>query len=410
MADALPVDRALSIVLRATPVLPSEQVPCREALGRILQEEIRADQDYPPFDKSLMDGYAVLAADLDGAPRTLRVVQEIPAGRDPERLRTNERGEASRIMTGAPIPPGADAVLPVEETSPVPGAPESMRANGAVGPGANVARRGDDVREGEVVLKSGDFVGPAEIGVLAACGRTVVRVGRRPRLAVLATGDELLEADRAPRPGQIRNSNGPLLLALAKRAGASAEDLGIAPDNQSALREAIGRGLESDALVISGGVSMGLFDLVGAVLRAMGVEILFEKVRIKPGRPFVFGRRGETLVFGCPGNPASTYVVFQVFARPAIRRMMGAADPVVAPLRGVLETAVRQRPGRTGYYQATARWTGGSLAVAILPTSGSADFVACARGNVLAIVPAEREAMAEGDPIDVILLDDAAER
>ena len=410
MAELLAVERAMSIVLEATPVLPFEQVRMDDALGRRLQEEIRADHDYPEFDKSLMDGYAVIAADTQREPRSLRVLQEIPAGMDPANLRPVVPGNASRIMTGAPIPPGADAVLIVEETKKVEGDPQTVRPMSAVQPGASVARRGADVRSGALLLHVGDFIGPGEIGVLAACGRTRVRTGGRPRLAVLATGDELVEPEYPPGPGQIRNSNGPVLHALALRAGAVARTLGIAPDEESRLRLMIEDGLRDDVLVLSGGVSMGTHDLVGAALRSLGVEILFDKVAIKPGKPFTFGRRGRTLIFGCPGNPVSTYVIFQVFVRAALRRMTGSPNPIPAPVRGVLKSPVRQRPGRAGYYQARATWIGAGYDVEILPTSGSADFVSCARGNALAIVPSGVASLAAGESVEVLLLEDSTER
>ncbi len=406
MPRMLSVDEALSIVLDAAPVLPFERVPPDEALGRYLQEEIRADRDYPDFDKSLMDGYAVVAADLERGLRPLDVIQEIAAGADPGRLETVRPGTAARIMTGAPVPPGADAILMVEETEPVPGEPRRIRPKSAVEPGASLARRGADVRAGAILLDAGDCIGPAEIGVLAACGRPRVQVGGRPRLAVLATGDELVEPDRVPGPGRIRNSNGPLLMALARRSGADPRYLGIAPDEATALRRLIETGLQADALVLSGGVSMGAYDLVGDALRALGVAIAFEKVSIKPGKPFTFGRSGRTLVFGCPGNPVSTYVIFQVFIRTALARMMGSPRPRPAPARGVLTAPFRQRPGRTGYYQARALFSGSACEVELLPTSGSADFVSCARGNALAIVPADVEALAAGDSIEILLLDD----
>ncbi len=410
MPEALHPDAALALVLEAAPLLPPEEAPYSEVLGRILREEVRADHDYPPFDKALMDGYAVIAAYLEGAPRMLRVIEEISAGAEPERLLAVTPGTASRIMTGAPMPPGADAVLIVEETEPVPGRPQAIRATGAVKPGDSVARRGADTRAGTVLLEPGEFIGPGEIGVLAACGRTVVAVGRRPRVAVLATGDELVEPGQAPGPGRIRNSNGPLLTALATRAGAEARYLGIAPDDEVALSRAIEGGLGDDLLVLSGGVSMGTRDLVAGRLRSLGVEILFDRVTIKPGRPFTFGRRGTTPVFGCPGNPVSSYVIFQVFVRPALRKMMGFAEPVPERLRGRLETDVRQRPGRVGYHQARARWIGDGFGVTVLPTTGSADFVSCARGNVLAIIPADAAFLAAGDPIDFLPLDDREDR
>lgn len=424
MASLLPVDEALRRILARCEPLGGEEIPCDRAAGRILREEVRAAHDHPPFDRSLMDGYAVIAADLATTPRALRVGQEIPAGADPGRLPAVRPGTAARIMTGAPLPPGADAVLIVEETEPLAGEEDSILARSAVRPGANLARRGDDVGKGELLLAPGDYLGPGEIGVLAATGRTLVSVGRRPRVAVLSTGDELVPPHREPGPGKIRNSNGPLLAAMARRAGAEATPLGIAPDEAEALRGSVERGLTHDALILSGGVSMGTRDLVGAALQSLGVELLFERVAIKPGKPFTFGRHGSTLVFACPGNPVSCYVIFQIFIRPALRRMLGCSDARAAVTEGTaagagpgdglvrarLQNAVRQKPGRTGYYQARARWDGERYQVEVLLSSGSADFVSCARGNALAIVPAGATSVQAREMIDVLLLDDDRDR
>ena len=410
MPDLLPVDRALAVVLEATSVLPPETVPLAAAAGRVLAEEVRADSDHPAFDKSLMDGFAVQSSDLATAPRTLRVVQEIAAGTAPEEVAPLSPGTAARIMTGAPLPPGADAVLMVEQSEPVPGEPGSVRAAASVRPGENLARRGTDVHEGDVLLSAGDFIGAGEIGVLAACGRARVRVVGQPRVSVLATGDELVPAAERPGPGRIRNTNGPVLAALAVRAGAVVTDLGIAKDREEALRSAIEAGLRADLLVLSGGVSMGVYDLVGKVLRSLGVDLLFERVAIRPGKPFTFGRRAATLVGGCPGNPVSSYVIFQIFLRAAIRRLAGHREPRRLPVRGTLVGPIRQRPGRTGFDQARSRPEAERLLVDILPSSGSADFASCARGNALAIVPAGVASLAAGDPIDVLLLDDADDR
>lgn len=410
MPDPLTVERALSLVLENSKALPEERIPYLEAEARILREEICADQDYPPFDKAMMDGYAVIAADVGEVPRTLRVIQEIPAGTDPGTLRRVEPGTAARIMTGAPLPPGADSVLMVEETGEAPGDSEAVVARATVSPGQNRALAGEDIRAGEVLLGSGDFIGPGEIGVLAALGRTTIRVGGRPRLAVLATGDELVRPDEEPGPGRIRNSNGPMLESLARRIGCVVTNLGIAADDDAVLRDRMAEGLEGEVLVLSGGVSMGDYDLVEGALRGLGVEILFDRVAIKPGRPFTFGRRGSTLVFGCPGNPVSSYVIFQVFVRPALRRMMGFAEPITSSHHGALAEPVQQRGGRSGYYQARAHWNGSGYSVLVLPTSGSADFVSCARGNCLAIVPADRARMEQGDRIEFIPLDEILER
>jgi len=407
MSELTPVDRALSIVLEAAGPLEAEIVGLEECLGRVLLDETLADRDHPPFDKALMDGYAVVAADLAAPPRDLAVVATIAAGADPAGLVALSAGQAARIMTGAPLPPGADAVVPVEETD---GGVERVRVRVQVRPGENRAPRAAEVRSGEVLLPAGVPADAGAVGVLAACGRTRVRVGGRPRVSVLATGDELVPPDASPGAGRIRNTNGPTLLALARGAGADTRDLGIAGDSEAALRAAVGEGLLSDVLLMSGGVSMGLYDRVAAVLRALGVDIRFERVAIRPGKPFTFGTRGRTLVFACPGNPVSAFVIFQVFARPALRRLMGHREPSPPPVRASLRTALRQRPGRKGYQPARALLEEGRLTAEGIPTTGSADFMACARGNALVILPAEVAGIEAGEPADLLLLGPIAAR
>jgi len=407
MPEMIAVERALALVLEAARPLPPIAVDLDEAAGRILLEDIRADRDQPAWDKALMDGFAVIAASV-AAGRELSVAATIAAGADPATLAPLRPGETARIMTGAPLPPGADAVVPVEQSHET--AADRVRFEGAVRSGDHLARRGDDVRAGTTVLAVGDLLGPAEIGTLAACGRTRVQVGARPRVAVLATGDELVPADRTPGAGRLRNSNGPMLQALARRAGGDARDLGIAPDDPQALRDAIESGLDSDALVLSGGVSMGLYDLVGRVLREAGSEILFERVAIRPGKPFTFARRGSTLVFGCPGNPVSSYVIFQLFVRPALRRLASHPHPEWDAVAARLAAPVRQRPGREGFVQVRARFKDGRVEADPVPTTGSADLVSCARGNALAVLAAGVAEFPAGSEVPVILLDDHADR
>jgi molybdopterin molybdotransferase len=406
MREALSVERALERVLEAVRPLPPEMVPLASCGGRILLDELIAAEAVPAFNKALMDGFAVRASDLADGRRDFRVADTIAAGRDPSSLVPLGPGDTARIMTGAPLPPGADAVVMVERTLPVSGDALAVRCLEVVPPGGNVAPAGSDVRAGERLLAAGDWVGPAEIAVLAAFGRTQVRVRARPRVAVLATGDEIVPSDTTPAPGRIRNSNGPMLLALARDAGAETIDLGIARDEKDALAKALGRGLEADLLIVSGGVSMGEYDLVGGVLRSLGVEVLFDAVAIRPGKPFTFGTRGRAVVAACPGNPVSGYVIFQIFIRAALRRMIGVASPARPVVRGVLSGALRTRAGRAGYHQARARFENGLCVVEIVPTSGSADLVSCARGNALVVTPAGEASFAAGDSVDVLLLDD----
>lgn len=408
MPEMIAVERALDLVLGAAKPLPAVVADLADLPGRILLEEIRADRDVPAWDKALMDGFAVAAGDF-GAGGERTIAATIAAGADPGALAALPAGRAARIMTGAPLPPGADAVVPVEQSRDG-SRPDQVLLEGPVRAGENVARRGDDVRAGTVLLEPGDFLGAAEIGVLAASGRTRARAGARPRVAVLATGDELVPPGEEPGPGRLRNSNGPMLEALARRAGAEVRNLGIARDDETELRRGIASGLEADVLLLSGGVSMGLYDLVGRALRSAGAEILFERVAIRPGKPFTFARRGATLVFGCPGNPVSSYVTFQVFARPALRRLASHPAPRWRPEPGRLAAPIRRKPGRAGYVQARAVHRDGRLEVAPVPTSGSADLVSCARGNALAIVPAGAESLPAGSGVEVILLDDFGDR
>ena len=291
-----------------------------DALSRVLAGDVASDSDLPPFDRAAMDGYALRAEDVAGAPAALEVVGEVRAGQWPDL--TVGPGQAVRIMTGAPVPPGADAVQQVEKTQPL----DEFRVTilSAVAEGANVAPRGSEVRAGDVVLARGRVIDPAAIAVLASAGRARVRVARRPVVALLVTGDEIVEVSATPAPGQIRNSNGPAVAAQARLAGAEVRLLGVAPDRQDAIAEALRAGLAADVLVVSGGVSAGDYDLVEPALLELGATFLFTKVAVKPGAPLVFGRRGATLVFGLPGNPVSAQVTFDLFVRPALLKMQGA--------------------------------------------------------------------------------------
>ena len=336
----LTVEEALSLVLENVLPVTARDVALAEALGCLLAEAATSDIDSPPYDKSIVDGYAIRAADLVDGAADLRVIEEVTAGRVP--TLAIEQGTATRIMTGAPLPTGADMVVMVEKTAqPASNAGSSadiVRIEG-VKPvaGANIARLGTSMRRGETVLKAGgggaggagrSVITPSEIGLLAEVGRARVAVVPRPHVAVLATGDELVPADVVPTEGQIRNSNGPMLSAFVTRAGGSAHDLGIARDDRDELRRKIADGLTFDALVLSGGVSAGVLDLVPGILAELGVVEIFHKVRLKPGKPIWFGTYTDGQgtakpVFGLPGNPVSSLVCFELFVQPAISRLRG---------------------------------------------------------------------------------------
>ncbi|MGE0452353.1 MAG: gephyrin-like molybdotransferase Glp [Vicinamibacteria bacterium] len=402
----IPVDAALAAVLEATQRLPAEEAPLAEALGRVLAEPVRADMDMPPFDRAAMDGYALRAADVGVLPATLALAGRVRAGEMPGV--GLPLGGAVSIMTGAPLPDGADAVLQVEKSRLLDGG--RVELQGAVTPGLNVAPRGSEARRGDLLLEAGDPIDPASVAVLAAHGYARVRVGCRPRLALLVTGDELVDVARVPGPAQIRNSNGPAVHAQAVAAGARVKSLGIVPDDLERLADAVGRGLEADVLVASGGVSAGAFDLVEDAFARHGVAVAFERVAIKPGAPLVFGRRGRTLVFGLPGNPVSAQVTFELFVRPALLKLQGARRPSRPRVEVELLAPARNRSGRDYFLPARASFSGGRLLAEPLRSLGSADAAAHARANALVLLHAERREALAGERAPAVLLGNFLDR
>lgn len=397
----LAVADAQEAVLSRVRPLPPEPTPLAEARGRVLAEDVASDLDMPPFDKAMMDGYAVRSADLSSGPAVLDVVEEITAGRTP--TVALGPGKASRIMTGAPTPRGADAVVMIERCE-IAGT-DKVRVPGPVAAGTNVAPRGRELTTGESVLRTGHLLRAQELGLLALVGRPTVRVHPLPEVAVLSTGDELVGVDAKPGPGQIRNSNGPMLLAQVANAGGRPRDLGIATDDIDSLRAAITDGLRAPVLLLSGGVSAGKLDLVPDVLRGLGVEAHFHRIRIKPGKPLFFGTRGETLVFGLPGNPVSSFVCFELFVRPALRRLRGfpAAPPAFVPLPSASEfTYDTDRPT---YHPARVEQNAVSEQVQVVPWLGSPDLRALTAANALVLLSEGRHAYRVGQSLPVLRLD-----
>jgi molybdopterin molybdotransferase len=388
---------ALSIIFRHAKSLPPQMLPA--AIGRVLAEDVAADLDMPPFDKAMMDGYAVRSADLAAGPRVLDVVEEITAGRTP--TKTLQDGQAARIMTGAPIPAGADAVVMVEHCEAV--GDTNVKVPQAVG-GLNVQPRGREMRRGEIVLKAGTPLRSQEIGLLAIVGRTSIQAHPAPRVAVLATGDELVEASHMPGDGQIRNSNAPMLVGQVASACGVPHDLGIGRDNLSHLWQLIGDGLTHDVLILSGGVSAGKLDLVPDVLRELGVTSHFHKVRMKPGKPLLFGTRGDTLVFGLPGNPVSSFVCFELFVRPALRRLHGfpAESPAFLPLP--LAEDFPYSTDRPTYHPARIEGTAVGEQVRPVPWLGSPDLRALTAANALLLLPAGDHKHRAGAALPVLRL------
>ena len=401
------VEKALEVVLAHTKALPAEEVLLPDALGRVLAEEVRADRDLPAFDRSAMDGYAVHAGDATHAPVVLEVTGQVRAGQLPDR--PLEPGKAVQIMTGAPVPAGADAVQPVEKTRALDGGAR-VEILSPVEPGAHIARQGTEVRAGDLVLERGRTLDPASLAVLASVGKGRLQVGRRPTVSVIVTGDELVDVWERPTGGRIRNSNGPALVAQARWAGAEVRDLGVVPDDALRIADAVRAAFASDVVVLSGGVSEGAYDLVEPVLERFDVGLLFTKVAIKPGAPLVFGRRGDTLVFGLPGNPVSSQVTFDLFVRAALLRLQGASVVQRPRVEVELAEGVKNRSGREAYLPVRVRGENGRLLARPVPSQGSGDLVAHARANALVIVPAERTAAEPGERAAAILLGNFLER
>jgi len=395
-------------------VCPSIEVPCQDAWGMVLAEAVASDVDSPPCDRSVVDGYAVCSADLRDGSAELTVLEELPAGRLPKHAVA--RGTAVRVMTGAPIPPGADAVVMVEHGQLLEDGRVRLTQAAATA-GQNILRRAAAMSRGEVVMEAGRLLRPADVGLLAEAGHSRVRVVRRPTVAVLATGSELVPAWQKPGPAQIRNSNGPMLLAAIRQAGGVAIDLGIAIDEPEALRRCIKAGLECDVLVLSGGVSAGAWDLVPGILQALGVEQRFHKVRLKPGKPLWFGTlagpQRSRLVFGLPGNPVSSFVCFELFVRPALAALAGRPAWQRPERTGRLTAGFRHRGDRPTYHPATAVPPADAQSnepplhynVTPLVWQGSADQRTLARANALAIFPAGDGTYQAGDAIPLLLLD-----
>jgi len=396
------VDEAQAAVLGRVPTLAMETVALGASLSRVLRAPIVSDRDLPPFNRSAMDGFAVRAADAPGAGARLRVTGEIRAGAWPERA-VGAR-EAMRIMTGAPVPEGADAVIQVErtkmaETARV-GEPEVVLEAGVTA-GQNIVPRGSEAKAGVVLVREGIRIGAAHLAVLASVGVIEPVVSQRPRVAVIVTGDEIVGPGTRPSAAQIRNANGPALLAAVHEAGGVASDFGIVSDDPAKTREAIARSLGGgyDAIVLSGGVSAGDFDFVEAALGELGVTLHVTAVRVKPGAPFVFGTRGATLVFGLPGNPVSAQVTFELFVRPALLKMQGASAFLRPGLEGILDGPLNNRSNRRNYLPVLVSRGEDGLHAQPIRTQGSGDTVAHSLANALAFLEPDRTSAAAGDRV-----------
>lgn len=400
------IEEARALVLAEASPLPSESRVLSEALGSVLAQGVTAPHDVPPFDNSAMDGYAVRAIDTTRAadsPVTLKVVDTVAAG-GLSRVEVGS-GTAVKIMTGAPLPGGADAVVEVESTEPLDGAVVVLRR---LATGENLRRAGEDVRSGTAVLAAGDLVGPAEIGLAASLGFPTLEVHRRPRVAIVATGSELVEVDQELALGQIRNSNSYTMEAQCRQLGIEAERLGIAPDEYEATRSLLERGMTYDVLITSGGVSVGEFDFVKEVQDDLGVERRLWRVAMKPGKPVVFGVRGGCLVFGVPGNPVAAMVSFELFIRPALLRLMGHRKVLRPVYRAVMQEDLVNRHGRVHVVRVRAWREGNTWYASSTGPQGSGILKSMVNADGLVFVPADTAGISAGDTVDMTLLREQA--
>jgi molybdopterin molybdotransferase len=397
------IKSALQRILAQIPTLGKERVPILHGQGRVLAEDIFSARNIPPWDNSAMDGYAVRSPDIARAsskePLLLRVISDLPAGR--VFAGRVAPGEAVRIMTGAPLPEGTDAVVPVEETARADGA---VKILSSVSAGANIRRAGEDVRAGEKVLAEGTVLRPAQAGMLASLGRSSVYVYQRPRVAVLSTGDELLEIDETWQDGKIINSNSYSIAALVSECGGAAVQLGIARDRREDLSGKMKEGLTADILITTGGVSVGDYDLVKELLQEMG-QMNFWKVAMRPGQPLAFGSLAGKPLFGLPGNPVSCMISFELFARPSLLKMAGFPKIFRPSLRATLREDVAKKSGLTYFVRCRLIEEGGTLCAVTTGEQGSGILSSMVRAEGLAVLPSAKTFVAKGETIRVIPLD-----
>jgi molybdopterin molybdotransferase len=381
--EHLRASEALSLILESVPLSGVETVMLEQSLGRVLAEAISANRDLPPYDVSAMDGFAVRSADVANAPTRLAIIEDIKAGDMP--TRTVQAGQCARIMTGAPMPPGADAVIRVEDTKALPAS--DVQIDKTVKPGNDVRPRGESMKNGDVVLTAGTEVTPGVIGVLATVKAAQFAVYRRPSVAILSTGDEL-EGMRDPvDPNKIPESNTSALMGQVQALGIEPVLLGIARDEPDELRRYLQEGLQFDVLLVSGGTSVGVHDYVRPTLEALGVQMKFWRVAIKPGHPLAFGKANKTSVFGLPGNPVSSMVCFEEFVAPALRHMMGSTRLYRRTVTARLAHPVKFRPGRTEFVRVQLSRDAAGYIASSTGSQSSGVLMSMARADGLMVIP-----------------------
>jgi molybdopterin molybdotransferase len=396
------LNEALDVILGDVGVLQSIEKELWASYGSVIEEDVRSDTDIPPFNRAAMDGYAVRCRDIVSVPVSLRVIGSIPAGERAEGPLVE--GTCMKIMTGAPVPEDADAVVMVEDTESL--SDELVRFKKPVSPAENVARVGEDVKKGDIVLGRGSRIRGPEIAVCASVGKTALRVVRTPSVGVLSTGNEIVEPSVMPQYGKIRNSNGVMLSSLVTGCGCGAEYMGIASDSEEGLRGVIHKGFEKDVFLLSGGVSMGEYDLVPHILQAEGARILFHRVRVKPGKPLLFAKKGACRIFGVPGNPVSNFTTFFLFVRPALLKMMGREDYRPYFIDAELTREFTYTSNRALVVPSRCTVLGGALKVTPFSLNGSADIAGCVGANCLALFAEGSKKIQSGERVKVLRIDD----
>lgn len=399
------IEQALEIILDSVDTLPSEKAPLTKALDRVLAEDIYSDCDLPLLDNSAMDGYALKAADISDAsksnPKILEVIGNLKAGY----LAAEPVGDkqAIKIMTGAIIPEGADSVVMVEDTEGE--GKDKVKIFKEAKPGGNIRRRGEDIKKGELLISKGTLLHSSHIGILASLGKSDISVTRRPKIGVLATGDEVIDVDEELVPGKIRSSNTYTLFSQIQKCGGIPKNLGIAKDQSEDIEAKLGEASGCDLILTSGGVSMGDYDLVKSVLAKMGTDIKFWKVAIRPGKPLVFGRLKGRPVFGLPGNPVSSMVSFETFVRPAILKMLGQEESGGKEVEAFLQEDLKKKKGFRYFLRAQTRWEGGTYLTSTTGPQGSGILKSMMLANSLIILPEDEEDIEKGRKVRVRFLD-----